>query len=45
MNTYNISITLEDGSRITYNINAENEREAEDLALSKALKEHGEAYL
>ena len=45
MNTYNITLTLEDGSRVTYNINAESERDAEDIALSKAIKEHGEAYL
>lgn len=45
MNNYNITITLQDGSRINYYIIAENERDAEDIALSKAVKEHGEAYL
>jgi hypothetical protein len=45
MNDYTIKLTLEDGSRISYHIRAENERDAEEKALSMATKEYGEAYL
>lgn len=45
MNNYCVAITLEDGSRVIYHVLAECEREAEDIALKKAKKEHGEVYL
>lgn len=45
MNNYNITLTLEDGSMVVYSVVAECEREAEEIALKKAKKEHGEAYL